>query len=420
MENYAGDVEPGDKTVSAKTPASVLILVAAAIACAGCMKGQRTAGKTEWPAREWAKSEPQQVGLDEAALAALDADLRSGRYSLVDSFAVFRCGKEVLAREYQHDYAKIYGKEAKVRGPLNARLTGPYNYFDPAWHPYYQGTKLHSMQSVSKTVSSIIIGIAMTRGDFKAGLDTPVLKYFDVAKVKNVDERKRRMTLRHVLTMTSGLAWTEDVPYDDPRSDSSLMEATDDWVQYVIDKPMAAEPGKVFAYSSGVSELLAHIFLNETGQDIDSYGEKYLFQPLGIEHFWKKTPMRVVDTEGGLYLREEDLAKIGYLYLHDGNWNGKQLAAKEWVKESVAPFIQAEEDYKYGFKWWLMPRKDSPDYVWMARGFGGQVLMVFPKEELIAVFTGWDILGTTDPEHEFVTRVLATVKAKDCGGDGKQ
>src|SRR5258706_9721460 len=117
------------------------------------------------------------------------------------------------------------------------------------------------MESVSKTVSSIIIGIAMTRGNFKAGLDTPVLKYFDVAKVKNVDERKRRMTLRHVMTMTAGLAWTEDVPYDDPRSDSSLMEATDDWVQYGIDKPMTAEPGKVFDFSSGVSELLASIFL---------------------------------------------------------------------------------------------------------------------------------------------------------------
>ena len=74
---------------------------------------------------------------------------------------MFRCGKEVFARKYTHDYAQIYGKEAKTRGPLNARLTGPYNYFDPEWHPYYHGTELHSMQSVSKTVSSVIIGIAM-------------------------------------------------------------------------------------------------------------------------------------------------------------------------------------------------------------------------------------------------------------------
>ena len=382
-----------------------------------CKKEQAAIEKTQWPAPEWAKSTPKRVGLDEGTLAALDADLKSGKYPLVDSFAVFRCGQEVFSRKYEHAYAQIYGKQAKERGPLNARLTGPYNYFDPAWHPYYQGTQLHTMQSVSKTVSSVIIGIAMLRGDFKAGLDAPVLKYFDEAKVKNVDERKRKMTLRHVLTMTTGLSWTENVPYDDPRSDSSLMEATDDWVQYVIDKPMAEEPGKVFNYSSGVSELLAPIFLKETGQDIATYGDKYLFQPLGIEHVWKRTPMGVVDTEGGLYLRGEDLAKIGYLYLHDGKWDGKQMVSKEWVKESVAPFIQAEEDYQYGFKWWLLPRKDSRQFVWMARGFGGQVLIVDPDEELIAVFTGWDILGTSDPEHEFVARVLASERTRSCGGE---
>ena len=160
-------------------------------------------------------------------------------------------------RKYHHDYGNIYAKEAKIKGPLNARLSGPYNYFDPAWHPYYHGTDLHTMQSVSKTVTSIIFGIAMTRGDFKGSLTTPVLEYFDTNKVKNVDDRKRHITVEHVLTMTAGLDWDEDVPYDDPRSDSSLMEATDDWVQYVIDKPMAADPGTVFKYSSGATELLA-------------------------------------------------------------------------------------------------------------------------------------------------------------------
>src|SRR4030095_9969186 len=135
------------------------------------------------------------------------------------------------------------------------------------------------------------------------------------------------------------------------------------------------------------------------------------------EHVWKRTPMGVVDTEGGLYLRGEDLAKIGYLYLHHGKWDGKKMVSKEWVKESVAPFIQAEEDYQYGFKWWLLPRKDSRQFVWMARGFGGQVLIVDPDEELIAVFTGWDILGTSDPEHEFVARVLASERTRSWGGE---
>src|SRR5205807_2067475 len=227
-------------------------------------------GVTKWPTHGWAKGKPSSVGLDEKILAELDGDLASGKYSLVDSFAVFRCGTSVYERTYSHDYGQIYGKEAKTRGPLNPHLTGPYNYFDAYWHPYYHGTDLHSMQSVSKTVTSIIIGAAMQRGDFKAGLETRILKYFDISKVKNVNERKRRITLRDLLTMTPGLEWhEEDVPYDDPRSDSSLMEATDDWVQYVIDKPMAAEPGKVWNYSSGATQLLAYIFQKETGQDID-------------------------------------------------------------------------------------------------------------------------------------------------------
>jgi hypothetical protein len=150
---------------------------------------------------------PASVGLDEAALAGFDKDLASGKYMLVDSFELFRCGREVFARKYTHDYGRIYGAEAKTKGPLNAHLTGPYNYFDPDWHPYYHGTDMHTMQSVSKTVTSVIYGVATTRGDFKADLDTPVLKFFDASKVKNVDDRKRRMTLKHVLTMTTGLDW---------------------------------------------------------------------------------------------------------------------------------------------------------------------------------------------------------------------
>ena len=368
-----------------------------------------------WPTQGWPKGAPADVGLDEKKLADFDADLAAGKYALVDSFQVFRCGREVFERKYAHDYSKIYAAEAKTKGPLNARLTGPYNYFDPVWHPYYHGTDLHSMQSVSKTVTSVIYGIAMTRGDFKSGLNTPVLKYFDAARVKNVDERKRRMTLKDVLTMTTGLAWSEeDVPYDDPRSDSSLMEATDDWVQYVIDKPMVADPGTVFNYSSGATELLAYIFQKETGQDIDAYGEEHLFAPLGIRHHWKRTYLGVVDTEGGLYLDGADLAKIGYLYLHGGMWDGRRIVSKEWVAESLAPYIDAPAPFKYGFKWWLYPRAQAGQYIWMARGFGGQRLMVFPEEDLIVTFTGWEIVHDAAPTGDLVNRLLPAISMAKC------
>jgi CubicO group peptidase (beta-lactamase class C family) len=366
-----------------------------------------------WPTKGWPKGTPASVGLDEAVLASLDADLADGKYMLVDSFQVFRCGTEVFARKYQHDYGRIYGKEAKTKGPLNARLTGRYNYFDPDWHPFYHGTDMHTMQSVSKSVTSAIFGVAITRGDFKSGLNTLVLKYFDVATVKNVDDRKRRMTLKDVLTMTTGLNWNEqNVAYDDPRSDSSLMEATDDWVRYAIDKPMAEEPGRIFNYSSGATELLAYIFQKETGQDIDAYGQKYLFAPLGIEHHWKHSYLGVVDTEGGLYLNGEDLAKIGYLYLHDGVWAGKQIISKDWVRESLTPYVHAEGNFQYGFQWWLYPLNGK--YVWLAWGFGGQKLMIFPEEHLIVVFTGWEILKDDSEPKDLIDRLLPAVKQTAC------
>jgi CubicO group peptidase (beta-lactamase class C family) len=391
--------------------AAVLSLTLAVLACGA----QAKADPTPWPTQGWQRQTPASVGLDEQTLQELDAAIAAGTYALVDSFQVFRCGKEVFERKYSHDYASIYGKEARTRGPLNARLTGRYNYFDPAWHPYYHGTDLHTMQSISKTVTSVIFGIAMTRGDFKDGVDTPVLKYFDVATVRNIDERKRRMTLKDVLTMTTGLAWNENVPYDDPRSDSSLMEATDDWVRYVIDKPMATDPGRTFNYSSGATELLAAIFKRETGQDIDAYGEKYLFRPLGIRHHWKRTYLGVVDTEGGLYLTGADLAKIGYLYLQGGLWDGKRIVSSQWIAQSLTPFVDTGwQGLQYGFKWWLYPLKGGSEIVWMGIGFGGQRLMVFPQQQLIATFTGWDILKDPPLNAALADRLLPAVLAPAC------
>jgi hypothetical protein len=381
-----------------------------------------------WPTNGWATASPGSVGLDEQVLLRLDHDMASGKYSqMIDSFAVFRCGKKVFERTYPHDYAKLYSKEAGERGPYNERLTGRYNYFDSYWFPYYHGTDLHTMQSVSKTVTSVVIGAAIQRGDFKASLDTSVLKYFDTAngnsRVKNVDDRKRRMTLRDLLTMTAGFEWNDEgFVTGDPHNDTSLMEASDDWVQYAIDKTMVAEPGKVWNYSSGATELLAYVFQKETGQDIDDYGQKYLFAPLGIRHEWKRTYLGVVDSEGGLYLNGSDLAKIGYLYLHDGMWDGQRIVSSEWVKESVTPYFQTDTEeqfkdgFKYGFQWWLSKLPDSTEYVWMARGFGGQNLQVFPNEGLIVTFTGWDILPSSTGIEPIPSDFLPLVKSQTCTG----
>ena len=202
------------------------------LAYASCSAGQDAPAK----AKPWPVAAPHAIGLEPTKLAVLDADLASGKYGLVDSMLVIRCGKQAFEHAYVREYDKIYGERAKKTGPLNHDLHGPYNYFSTEFHPYYKHSDLHTMQSVSKTVTSITMGVAMQRGEFQVDLDAPILKYFDGYKIANVDDRKRRITLRHLLTMSSGLEWHEDLAYDDPKNSADVMEATRDWVQYVIDR----------------------------------------------------------------------------------------------------------------------------------------------------------------------------------------
>lgn len=327
-------------------------------------------------------------------LAAFDADIAAGKYGYVDSMLVIRHGKIAYERAYKHDYDRIYAQDARTRGPLNPHnSSGPYNYFHPWWHPFHQRGDLHTMQSVTKTVTSIVIGIAVGRGQFPS-LDTPVLTFFDKAQVANVDERKQRMTIRHLLTMTAGLEWDEDLPYADPKNAAIVMEASTDWVRFTIDRPMAHEPGTSFRYNSGATQLLSHIFSAATGADIEEYAAKHLLAPLGISrYFWKRSPTGLVDTEGGLYLAPRDLAKIAYLFLKNGVWDGRQVVPADWVRASIAPSIPTgNANVMYGYKWWLYPYGKDGKLAFGGSGFGGQHPIVVPELDLVIVFTGWNIL----------------------------
>jgi CubicO group peptidase (beta-lactamase class C family) len=362
------------------------------------------------PAKDWPKVAPKEMGVNQGQLDDLSADIAAGKYGLVDSMMVARCGKMVYDKTFTHDYGQIYGERAKTEGALNHDLHGPYNYFSTDFHPFYHGSDMHTMQSVSKTVTSVTIGVARTHNDFSVGLDTPIYKYFEGHKIANLDDRKKRITLRHLLTMTAGLEWHEDLPYDDPKNSADVMEASRDWVQYVIDQPMTDEPGAKFVYNSGATELLAQIFKKVTGKNVDEYANEHLFKPLDIHYFWKHTPTGLPDTEGGLYLSAHDLAKIGQLYLKGGMWNGQAIVSDGWVRDSVSPHVTVGQgDWKYGYKWWLRSIGTAPDdVVWQGRGFGGQQLMVVPEYDMVAVFTGWDILPSKETRpHDLLERTLA-------------
>jgi CubicO group peptidase (beta-lactamase class C family) len=369
----------------------------------GAVAQERMAGK------DWPKATPKEFGIDSQKLAAFDADLASGKYGLVDSMLVLRCGTAVYDKSYAHDYGQIYGERAKKEGPLNHDLHGPYNYFSTDFHPYYHGTDMHTMQSVSKTVTSITFGIARMRNDFTVSLDAPIVPFFGGRKIANLDDRKKHITLRHLLTMTAGIEWHEDLAYDDPKNSADIMEASRDWPQYVIDLPMADDPGKKFVYNSGATILLAQIFKKVTGKNIDDYAAEHLFKPLGMRYYWKHSPTGLPDTEGGLYLSAHDLAKIGQLFLKDGMWEGKEVVSSAWIKDSVAQHVSVPGgDWKYGYQWWLQPIGSAPeDITWNARGFGGQHLMILPEYDIVAVFTGWDILPSDEKrQHDQLARIL--------------
>jgi CubicO group peptidase (beta-lactamase class C family) len=219
--------------------------------------------------------------------------------------------------------------------------------------------------------------------------------------------------------MTAGFDWNEQLSYADPRNTGTQLEESDDWVKFTIDRPMSDEPGARFNYNSGASELLAYIFRKATKVDVEEYGARYLFAPLGIERwYWKRIPMGLADTEGGLYLEARDLAKIWYLFLKNGAWDGRQIVSPEWVKQSVAPAIAvspAPNAPKYGLKWWLAPDpRDSTRFVWAGSGFGGQLPLAFPNDDMVVVVNAWNIppMRTGLPRTVVIARMLAALSDK--------
>jgi len=359
--------------------------------------GSYANAQTEWPTNGWTVTTPSEVGLDARTLAEIDADIGEGKYGYVDSMLVIRHGKLAYERYYGHDYGEIYKKEAATRGPLVVGdLTGPYNYFNDWWHPYYRDTNLHTMQSATKSVVSAVVGIAVGRGEFP-DIDTPVLNFFESGTVANVDERKERMTIRHLLTMSTGLDWNEDVPYIDPKNTWSDLQGAPDWAQFTIDRPMEKEPGKEFKYNSGATLILGHIFYRATGTDLEEYAAEHLFEPLGIdEYFWKRTPLGRTDVQEGLYVSSRDIAKIAYLFLQRGQWAGKQIVPDVWVRDSIHPSlpVTADASWEYGYKWWLIHYQHGGEdlVAFEGNGFGGQLPIVLPDLDMVIVFTGWNAL----------------------------
>jgi CubicO group peptidase (beta-lactamase class C family) len=349
-----------------------------------------------WPTDTWPVATPESQGLSAAAFAALDKEIRDGVYGNVDRIFVTRNGYAVVNHRYARDYAAIsrgrMGPLGCGDGCADKSWMHEFNYFHPNWHPYYQGRDVHTLQSVTKSIAATVIGVALGRGEIGA-LDRSFLQYFKDRDLSRVDPRLHRATLDDLLTMRSGIEWHEqDRPLDDTNTTVQL-EKSQDWIAFTLSQPMDADPGTKWAYNSGGSQLMSGIIRTATGRFIDVYANDWLFKPLGIRDFhWKKTPTGHPDTEGGLYLSPDDLARIGYLYLHDGVWNGKRILPAGWVKNATTRHARSVGGgWDYGYQWWITNRNGID--VWAGRGFGGQFLIVIPDRHLVAVVNSWNVFG---------------------------
>ena len=353
--------------------------------------------------------------IDLAIIDKLHNEFQSGDHGYIDSFLLIQNEKIIFEKYYQVNYQELTrnkkSEQARIMNKNYGSLATPqYNYYNPEWHPFYKDTDLHTIQSVSKSVTSAIVGIAIEKGHLDS-IDTKIVNYFSKYDHLFDSKLKRSISIRDLLNMASGIRWDEDsYPYTNPLNDAASMENSYDWIEYILSLPMEHEPGSKFVYNSGITVLLSYILQQATGESLQEYAEKHLFRPIGIErYYWKKTPTGLTDAEGGLYLSTKDFAKIALLYLNEGVSDGKQILTKDWIEQTMSPTIEIEgSDREYGFQWWFVPYGTNEEkWIFSGSGYGGQYLMVVPEHELVMVFNGWNIFDTERPSIEYLSsRVL--------------
>ncbi len=306
--------------------------------------------------------------------------------------------KELFERIGDNSYKNIHSVLLVKNGELVVEKYFPGQDSFGQYRTFTRDT-LHEMHSATKSVNSILIGIAIDQHLIR-GVDEKISTFFPEYSDIFTNKGKDVICLKDLLSMTAGLSWDEwNYPDTDPRNDLVMMASKADFFRYVLEKPVATTPGAKFVYNSGVSLMLGEIIYKVSGLRADKFAERHLFSPLGITNYsWGKAPNGVVNTLGGLALRPRDMAKIGQLYLNGGRWAEKQIVSEKWVKESTKQQIGASQlptwflADGYGYQWWLGSFHVRGQTIgsYSARGRGGQFIIVFPVLQMVAVFTGWN------------------------------
>lgn len=244
---------------------------------------------------------------------------------------------------------------------------------------YYRNNKMkekqHKIYSVTKSILSALIGIAIDKG-YIENVNTPISNFFPEF---NKDRENQKITIKHLLTMTSGLHWPGN----------SSMIPSKNWVNFVLQQDIDHPPGKEMVYSCGSSQLLSAILQKTTGLNTEDFAQKYLFKPLGIiDYKWNRDAQDIAIGGFGLTMKTADMLKIGALYVNKGSWKSKQILTPDWIEESTSPKVKVDDGTLYAYHWWNKQFDDNQiGRIALAVGYEGQYIILAPDYQLVVVMT---------------------------------
>lgn len=352
----------------------------------------------------WETTALTTVGMEDEPLTRMMDSLRAGAYREVHSVVILKDGRLVFEEYFPgHDFG----------------YTRPD--FLGAWVAFGRDTR-HNTHSATKSVISALVGSAID-GGLVPDEDARVFDYFPDYASYAVGG-KNAITVRDMLTMSSGLEWHEwDAPVRGGQNSIDTFNGSSDPIGYVLSQPLLHTPGTVFNYSGGTVNVLCQLVARAAGTSVEAFAREHLFGPLGVTNYdFPHHYTGITVCHGDIYITPRGMAKFGQLYLNGGTWAGRRILPEEWVEKSRTPWISVRDFHlawadDYGYLWWLN------DYAvgtrtystFKALGWGGQEIWVVPSEDLVVVFTGANY--TVDPPcDELMTRYVFPALGSRTGG----
>lgn len=341
-----------------------------------------------WPTRGWKKCKPESVGMNSEKL------LQAIEYAATPSFNTD--GLAIIRKGY------IVGE---------------------AYFGNFKSNSKHVSHSMAKSFTSCLVGIAIERRRIE-GIDEKICKFYDEWDCDDEDELRSRITLRHTMTLTTGLAWNEDWSRWDPSTNDALkMGASGHFVKYMAERKGLHEPGQRFVYSTGDPMLLSKVIQEATGMTAFEYARQNLFGPLNITSVhWDQDTDGYTSTAWGLYITVRDYAKFGYLFLNKGRWEDKQIVSEAWVERSTHTDSSVNMWAAYGYLWHVnlpyrlrwgkpsVPLDTIPRDGYMAEGIMGQSIVIIPSKDLVIVRVANETESHMDLA-KFLTMVLDAIES---------